>query len=103
MSIEWKVIKYKHYRRAMQLQSSGRQDGTGQVALEDETATAYLEYAISLIRSWDFVDAETGEALPVEPASLDELSVEQLQELVAGFGQELGTKSEIVPKANAAA
>jgi hypothetical protein len=100
--IEWKVIKFKHYRRAIELQNAGKRDGVER-ALTGETATAYLEYAISLIRAWDFVDAETGESLPVEPASVDELSVEQLQELVNGFGNELGTKSAIVPKETAAA
>jgi hypothetical protein len=100
--IEWRVIKFKHYRRAIELQNAGRQDGAGQRTLTSEAATAYLEYAISLIHAWDFVDAETSEALPVAAASLDELSVEQLQELIGGFGEKLGTSSAIVPKASAA-
>ena len=101
--IEWKVIKYKHYRRAIQLQNAGRRDGPAVAVLADEVASAYLEYAISLVQSWDFVDAETGEALPVAAASLDELSVTQLQEMVSGFGRQLGTQSALVPKASAAA
>jgi hypothetical protein len=85
--VRFKTIKFKHYRKARAL-TAREEEG-------ENIDTEYLTFAISLVAEWDFVDEETGEALPIEAASLDELSLEQMTELASLFNRKFGDLSAV--------
>jgi len=87
--VKFKVLKYKHYREANRLRQS-----------QDVSDDEVMHYILELVDAWDFVDAETGEALPPNPEALDELSLEQVQELSVLFERAMGMNAT-VPKENA--
>lgn len=94
--ITWKAIKYKHFLAAQEL--------FRKIEAEEATDHDVLVYAVSLIAEWDFVDAETGELLPISEASLDELSLPQYKEIFRVFNAEFAVKvmeEAQVPKVNA--
>ena len=93
MTIEFKVIKYKHYRRALELTS--REDEDDPTA-EDE----HFRFLLSLVAEWDFVDEETGEPLAPGVESIDELTIPQMNEVTTAFNR-IFSQATIVPKANA--
>lgn len=79
--ITFKVLKYKHYRKANELQNNG--------ANENEL----LDFAISLIKEWDFVDVETNEPLTFEDT--DELSIDQINEIFTSFTEAFNKETKI--------
>ena len=89
--IEFKILKYKHYRRAREL---SKLIEAGQAGDED-----ILAFALSLVSKWDFVDAETSNALAL--GEMDELSTDQIGEVLTAFGAKF-SQPMTVPKANAA-
>ena len=91
--IEFKVIKYKHYRRALEL--TAREDVDDATA-EDE----HFRFLLSLVAEWDFVDEETGESLAPSVESIDELTIPQMNEVTTIFNQ-IFSKATAVPKVNA--
>ena len=86
--VRFKTIKFKHYRQAEKINA--------RVDSGEATEEEVLRFALSLVAEWDFVDADTGDHLPV--GELDELSLEQVREVNALFAREMGVASE-VPKA----
>lgn len=91
--VKFKVIKYKHARKAIEM--TKRSD-----AGEDVTDES-LQFMGSLVKEWDFVDAETGEPLAVGTTeSLDEMSIEQMNEMTELFNLTMAT-GNTVPKTNA--
>jgi hypothetical protein len=88
--VKFKTIKFKHYRRANELD---RQIDAGVADDED-----VIRFAVSMVQDWDFVDAETGEPLPV--GEIDELTREQFNEVLTLFRRQFGTEGT-VPKENA--
>jgi hypothetical protein len=94
--IKFKPLKYKHFLAAQELY---RKIDAGQAGEHD-----VLVYELSLIAEWDFVDAETGEALPIAQESLGELSLAQYREMIHFFNSEFAVtiqeESEI-PKESA--
>ena len=71
--VRFKTVKPKHCRRARNL-----------------TETEYLGYAIKLVAEWDFVNEETGDAIPISPQSVKEMSSTQIEELSTSFDVTFG-------------
>lgn len=90
--IVFKTIKFKHYRQAREINKL--------VAAETVEDEDVLRFSLSLVKSWDFVDAETGDPLPVGLEALDELTMEQCAEVNMLFANEVN-KTVKVPKTNA--
>lgn len=88
--IKFKVLKFKHYREAQEI---NKRIDAGEATDED-----VLSFALSLVKDWDFKDAETDEPLPPGLESLDELSLEQCAEINLMFARRMGVTAEI-PKA----
>lgn len=85
--IEWKTIKYKHQRMASEL-------------LESQDQDEIYKFVLSLVKSWDFIDDETGQGLDIDDENcLDELSLAQAVLLVDEFNTKM--ESLVVPKTNA--
>lgn len=76
--VEFKTIKYKHYRRAMELMAREEVD-------DAEAEEEHFCFLLGLVKEWDFVDGDTKELLPVGVQSLDELTIEQLNEMTEIF------------------
>ena len=91
--VKFKTIKYKHYKRAMELQALIDKDQ----ATDDEL----LGYTISLVAEWDFVDEETKQPLPISADIMEELSLEQYKQLNGLLNKTFGTE-QTVPNASAA-
>lgn len=91
--VKLKAIKYKHYRRALELNA---QIEAGTID-EDELVV----FTIELVDQWDFIDSETGQPLPVDPDIRDELSIEQFRELNALLNSTFGKSKTTVPNPNA--
>ena len=89
--IQFKSLKYKHYRRARELRAL--------IEAEEATEEEIVVFALELVADWDFVDAETGEQLAVGTNIIDELSIEQLSEVLEVFTEKF-RKPAIVPKAS---
>lgn len=90
--VEFKTIKYKHYRKALQLTAA---EDAGEDAGEE-----HFRFLLSLVSSWDFTDEDTGEPLSPGLESIDELTVEQLNEVTETFNQ-IFSQVSTVPKTNA--
>jgi hypothetical protein len=88
--ITFRTLKLKHYRRAQKIYA--------RIASEDAEDVEIVEFAASLVASWDFKDADTGEDLAL--SDLDELSTPQIEELLTHFAEEF-TGSMSVPKGSA--
>ena len=76
--VEFKTIKYKHYTRARELMAREEVDDIG---AEKE----HFCFLLGLVKEWDFVDGDTENPIPVGVQSLDELSLEQLNEMTEIF------------------
>lgn len=61
----------------------------------EDVEIEYLTYAVSMVAEWDFVDDETNKPIPIVAGSIDELSMEQVNELSALFNQNFGEMSEV--------
>lgn len=81
--VRFKVVKYKHYRKACELIES------------DAPEAEHFAFVISMVEEWDFKDAETGKALPAEFSSMDELSIDQFNEAMELFNQEMGLATKV--------
>jgi hypothetical protein len=88
--IKFKKLKFKHYKQAQIINQ--------RIDANEATAEDVLLFALSLVADWDFVDAETSEALPVGGPP-DELSLEQCAEVNNTFARLMGVTAEI-PKAS---
>lgn len=91
--VRFKVIKFKHYRQAQELRKL--------IEAEKAKDEDILRFGLNLVKDWDFVDAETEEALPPGLASLDELSMNQCAEVNMLFAEEITGKVVAIPKTNA--
>ena len=87
--IEWKPLKFKHYRRLKELMAGG-----------DITDEDVLRYAVDLVARWDFEDAETGQ--PLQSGDLDNLSFPQMTQLFDAFQAQFERVDGAIPKASAA-
>jgi hypothetical protein len=87
--IKFKILRFKHYRQAQEINK--------RIDAQEATDEDVLRFAVSLIEDWDFVDAETGDPLPV--GEIDELSLEQCAEINLMFARRMGVTAEI-PKEN---
>jgi len=81
--VRFKTVKYKHYRQAKALIES------------DATEEEHFAFVIKMVDEWDFKDEETGDALPAELASMDELSIDQFNEVMELFNQEMGFVTKV--------
>lgn len=68
MAIEFKAVKYKHQLAAREL---------GEVY----TKAQWIEFVMPLVKAWDYKDDDTGE--PIPPGQPEELTIEQLDEVLA--------------------
>lgn len=91
--IVFKTLKFKHWRQSQKISELVE---AGTVTDED-----ILRFSLSLVKSWDFVDAETGEPLPPGLEALDELSMAQCAEVNMLFANEVNGTVVAVPKTNA--
>ena len=91
--VKFKVIKYKHYRRALEL--TAREDVDDATA-EDE----HFRFLLGLVAEWDFMDGETGDPLTPGEAAIDELTIPQMNEVTSAFNQ-IFSQSTTVPKTSA--
>ena len=89
MAIVFKTLKYKHFKRALEL---NRQIEAGEV---DEDVI--LQFVVSLVDKWDFVDVETDKPLSFD--DIDEMSLDQYNQLMEMFNAKMGVANE-VPKAS---
>ena len=89
----FKTIKFKHFRKAGELRSL--------IEAKEARDEDILLFSLSLVKSWDFVDEETGDPLPPGPESLDELSMTQCAEVNLLFAAEVEGKVKAIPKTNA--
>lgn len=85
--VRFKTVKFKHYRKARAL--TAREDAGEDIEAE------YLTFVISMTEEWDFEDEETGELLSVDVSSLDELTLEQMNELAGTFNSQFGDMSQV--------
>lgn len=87
MAVTFKTVKFKHYRKARAL--------TARENKGEDIEAEYLTFVISMTEEWDFEDEETGELLSVDVSSLDELSLEQMNELAGTFNRQFGDMSQV--------
>ncbi len=102
--IKFKTVKRKHRRWANQVLMDlglleGQRDMTPAETVEAEDRLFKL--AMSMVDSWDFTDAETGQPIPVSEESIGELTDEQVTEVVDGFNALMDGTT--IPKTNAGA
>lgn len=90
--VKFKVLKYKHARKSIEM--------TKRIEAGEELTDESLRFMVSLVKEWDFVDADTGEALPVNAESMGEMSIEQMNEMTELFNLKMVT-GNTVPKTNA--
>ena len=88
--ITWKTIKYRHLEMLRDLR--------GKIAKKELTDRDAVLFMLSLVREWDFLDADTDQPLGLDGP--DELSLPQYKELCDSFNEQVGSKV-IVPKATA--
>ena len=100
MTVKFKTIKYKHYRKGLKM--TAEVDETEDVPESDriEMQDRHFRFLLGLVKYWDFVDADTGETLPVGEDSIDELSMEQLNEITTIFNKQFEDDAT-VPKETA--
>ena len=91
MTIKFKNLKLKHYRKAQEINA--------RIDADEANEMDIIEFAISLVASWDFIDADTGERL--RQSDMEELSTDQIEELLNSFSEEFAGAMAAVPKANA--
>lgn len=94
MTIKYKTLKYKHQREARELNEK--------IKAKNATPDEISLFVISLVESWDFMDVETGELLPLDnpKLALDEMSLEQFAEMNTLFNNAMEVGVAAVPKAN---
>ena len=90
--VKFKTIKYKHARKAIKM-SKRIDDGED---LSDES----LHFMVGLVKDWDFVDVETEEPLVVSVESIEEMTIEQMNEMTELFNLKI-SGGNTVPKVNA--
>lgn len=92
MAVIWKAIKFKHVQQAQQMKA----------AIDDQTIepVQIIEFFMPLIESWDFIDAETGQA--VAAGDYAELTIEQFNELMADFNAKMHGVKDAVKKTSLA-
>ena len=91
MTVKFKNLKLKHYRKAQEINARIDADEANEIDI--------LEFAIGLVASWDFIDADTGERLRL--GDTEELSIDQVAEVLGSFSVEFEGATAAVPKANA--
>ncbi len=91
MTVKFKTLKLKHYRKAQEINARIDADEANDIDI--------IEFAIGLVASWDFIDADTGERLRL--SDIEELSTGQIAELLDSFSNEFAGATAAVPKANA--
>ena len=84
--VEFKVIKYKHFRQASAIKNNPQ-----------STDEEYVSYIMAMVDSWDLIDIETGE--PIPPGVYDELTREQFEEVVSRFNGRF-TEDSKIPNGN---
>lgn len=90
--VRFKTVKFKHYRKAREL--------TAREKAGEDIEVEYLTFAVLMVEEWDFKDEETGDPLPLDTTSLDELTLEQMEELATLFNRKFA-KVSTIPKATA--
>lgn len=86
--VVFRTLKFKHYRKAVDLDK--------QIKAKKADEIAVLEYAADLVVKWDFLDVDTGDAIPV--GELDELSPDQIEELLSTFEHGFDRATEVPKK-----
>lgn len=56
------------------------------------------EFVVSLVESWDYIDPETGQVVPLD--QWQELTIEQYQELTEVFNKKMESQANVVKKTN---
>ena len=90
--VKFKVIKYKHYQKAVKL--------TQRADAGEDTEDEHFRFLLNMVKEWDFVDEDTGKPLPVGVESIDEMTLPQLNEMTELFNV-IFAKKATVPKVNA--
>lgn len=83
MEVQFRPLRYKHQLAAKELKTKLL---TGEATKQD-----LIEFIAPLVQSWDLVDVETGQPIPV--SDIGELTLPQIDVLLCQFGekmQELG-------------
>lgn len=76
--VKFKVFKYKHYLRIMEIRDI--RQGGGKVSDSE-----MYEFILSLVESWNYKDPETGKAIEIGTQPDMELSMDDYNELVEKF------------------
>lgn len=90
--VKFTVIKYKHALKSIGM--------TKRIDAGEDLTDESLRFMVSLVKEWDFLDADTNEPLPVDVESMGEMSIEQMNEMTELFNLRMSTKNT-VPKTNA--
>lgn len=90
--VKFKVIKYKHAKRAIEMT---KRSDAGEDIMDES-----MHFMLALVKEWDFLDVDTGEPLAVAIESMDEMSLEQMNEVTELFNL-LMAKRNTVPKTSA--
>jgi hypothetical protein len=91
--VTWKTLRYGDYKRAKKMYGNlvpkeGKEDEYD----EDAALDNVMEFTISLLTDWNFVDADTGEPLDLTPEVLVRLSLDQFIALFNLFSRKFGLK-----------
>lgn len=90
MMVKFKAIKYKHQREAAEIAK----------AIADDTATQeqIIGFVISIVESWDYIDGDTGQVIPL--GDWQELTLDQFDDLMSRFNAAMAAIREGVKKTN---
>lgn len=89
--IVWKAIKWKHVKQA--------QDMSAAIRKKTAPGEAIIEFVMTLIKDWDYIDPDTDESIPV--GRYEELTLEQFGETMNLFGEKMKESETAVPKVTA--
>lgn len=88
--VVWRPLRYEHSLTAQEIRKR---------VLAGETDTKELvDYAVSLVHSWGYLDVETGEPVPLDQVL--KLSMEQVNELADLFNAHMWGEGTGVKKAS---
>ena len=90
MTVTFRPLKLKHYRKAQEINA--------RVDAGEADDVEVVEFAASLVARWDFVDVDTGDRLRL--SDVEELSTDQMTELLNSFSEEFVGATGAVPKTN---
>jgi hypothetical protein len=85
MTVTFRTIKYKHREQSMAL--------LAKFEAEEIEEWEVNEFVLSLVQSWDYIDPDTQEPVPV--GDMGELTMEQYNDLMEEFNRQMGENAGV--------